>query len=48
MLDDIFSWQKEGVGTTYPMRNGYAPIFCYAGNEGYMVGCELRPGIQHS
>ena len=48
VLDDIFSWQKEGVGTTYHMRNGYAPIFCYAGSEGYMVGCELRPGIQHS
>ena len=48
VLDDVFSRQKEGVETTYHMLNGYAPIFCYAGTEGFLAGCELRPGSQHS
>ena len=38
---------KEGVGKTYTQATGYAPIFCYAGKEGYMVANELRPGSQH-
>jgi len=39
---------KEGVSVTYRKVNGYAPIFCYAGREGFMVASELRPGSQHS
>ena len=39
---------KEGVSATYRKVNGYAPIFCYAGREGFMVANELRPGSQHS
>lgn len=38
---------KEGVGRTYKGFDGYAPIFCYLGLEGYMLLCELRPGVQH-
>ncbi|RKX75183.1 MAG: hypothetical protein DRP60_09150 [Spirochaetes bacterium] len=38
---------KEGVGRTYKGCDGYAPIFSYIGEEGYMLGCELRPGTQH-
>ena len=39
--------KKEGVGRTYKGCDGYAPIFSYIGSEGYMLGCELRPGTQH-
>jgi len=39
---------KEGIGITYHKVKGYAPIFCYAGREGYMVANELREGTQHS
>jgi hypothetical protein len=39
--------QKEGVGKTYMLVDGYAPIFSYIGTEGYMLDCELRPGSQH-
>ena len=39
---------KEGVGPSYRNVDGYAPIFCYAGVEGFMVAAELRPGRQHS
>ena len=39
---------NEGVSATYRKVNGYAPIFCYAGREGFMVANELRPGSQHS
>ncbi len=42
------SSQKEGIGMTYQKVKGYAPIFCYAGLEGYMVANELRHGSQHS
>ena len=38
---------KAGVGRTYMGYDGYAPIFAYAGLEGFMLACELRPGIQH-
>lgn len=38
---------KEGVGKTYMLTDGYAPIFSYIGAEGYMLDCELRPGSQH-
>ncbi|NCA78204.1 MAG: IS1380 family transposase [Alphaproteobacteria bacterium] len=39
--------KKEGVSWTYKRYDGYAPNFAYAGLEGYMVNCELRPGKQH-
>lgn len=47
VLEDTSS-HKEGVCMTYHRVNGYAPIFCYAGTQGYMVANELRPGSQHS
>lgn len=47
VLEDTAS-HKEGVGMSYHKVTGYAPIFCYAGHEGFMVANELRPGSQHS
>lgn len=38
---------KEEVGRTYKGMDGYAPNFAYMGAEGYMLNCELRPGVQH-
>ena len=38
---------KEGVSRTYKQYDGYHPIFCYIGREGYMMNCELREGKQH-
>jgi len=40
--------KKEGVSCTYKKVEGYAPIFAYAGEEGYLVNCNLREGKQHS
>lgn len=40
--------KKEGVSRTYKGNDGYAPIACYLGVEGWGVGYELRPGSQHS
>jgi hypothetical protein len=40
--------QKEGVAYTYKGHDGYAPIAAYLGQEGWCVGCELRPGNQHA
>jgi hypothetical protein len=37
----------KSISFTYKMHDGYAPIFAYAGTEGYMLDCELRPGKQH-
>jgi hypothetical protein len=39
--------QKEGVSWTYKEVDGYAPIFAYLGEEGYLVHCQLREGKQH-
>jgi len=39
--------KKEGVSRTYQGFDGFQPIFAYAGKEGYMLDCELRPGSQH-
>jgi hypothetical protein len=39
--------KKEGVSRTYQGYDGYHPIMAYAGKEGYMLDCELRPGSQH-
>ncbi len=40
--------KKEGVNWTYHNANGYAPIFCHLGSNGYMLANELRNGSQHS
>ncbi len=40
--------QKDGVGRTYQGVDGYTPIAAYLGNEGWCLGLELRPGVQHS
>ena len=47
VLEDKSS-NKEGVAMSYHKVKGYAPIFCYAGTQGYMVADEMRPGSQHS
>jgi hypothetical protein len=39
--------QKEGVSRTYKGFDGYAPIFAYVGQEGYLANLELREGKQH-
>jgi hypothetical protein len=39
--------KKEGVACTYKLHDGYAPVFAYLGQEGYLVDCQLRPGDQH-
>jgi len=39
--------KKEGVSRTYKNFDGFHPIFCYIGREGYMLNCELREGKQH-
>lgn len=38
---------KEGVSRTYKQFDGFHPIFCYIGREGYMINTELREGKQH-
>lgn len=40
--------QKENVSRTYKGMDGYAPIACYLGQEGWGVRYELRAGKQHS
>ncbi len=44
---DNSNTQKEGVGRTYKGYDGYAPMFAYLGEEGFLVNLELRPGKQH-
>ncbi len=44
---DNSNTRKEGVGRTYKGYDGYAPMFAYLGEEGYLVNLELRPGKQH-
>jgi hypothetical protein len=39
--------KKEDVGRTYQGIDGYCPIACYLGNEGWNVGLELRAGTRH-
>jgi len=39
--------KKEGVAWTYKKFIGYAPIFAYVGQEGYLANLELRPGSDH-
>ena len=44
---DNSNTKKEGVSWTYKKVDGFAPIFAYLGEEGYMVHCQLREGKQH-
>jgi len=39
--------KKEGVSWTYKKFDGYAPIFAYVGEEGYLANLQLRPGSDH-
>ncbi|WP_029419949.1 IS1380 family transposase [Alicyclobacillus macrosporangiidus] len=39
--------KKEGVSRTYKGHDGYAPIFAYLGQEGYVVNVQLREGSTH-
>ncbi|MCD7885920.1 MAG: IS1380 family transposase [Lachnospiraceae bacterium] len=39
---------KQGVSRTYKGYDGFAPMMCYIGTEGYLLNAELRPGSQHS
>lgn len=45
---DNSNTKKEGVSRTYKGVDGYAPIFAYLGQEGYMANVEFREGSQHS
>ena len=40
--------KKEGVSWTCKKVDGFAPIFAYLGQEGYLLNCQLRQGSQHS
>lgn len=44
---DNSNTKKEGVSYTYKGFNGYAPIFAYLGEEGYLINTELRAGSTH-
>jgi len=44
---DNSNTKKEGVSWTYKKVDGFAPIFAYLGEEGYLVHCQLREGKQH-
>jgi hypothetical protein len=39
---------KEEVGRTYKCNDGFASMNAYIGTHGYLLNCELRPGVQHS
>lgn len=39
--------RKEGVTRTYKGFDGYAPIFAYLGEEGYLINEQLRIGKDH-
>lgn len=45
---DNSNTKKEGVEYTYKGYFGYAPIYAYIGNEGYLLNLELREGKEHS
>ena len=38
---------REGVSWTYKGFEGYHPLFCYLGEQGYLLAQQLRPGSQH-
>jgi hypothetical protein len=47
-VHDNSKTKREGVGRTYKGIDGYAPIYAYLGEEGYLCNVELREGICHS
>lgn len=40
--------KKEGVSRVYNGVDGYAPLACYLGADGYCLELALRPGSSHS
>ncbi len=40
--------RKEGVSRVYNGVDGYAPLACYLGADGYCLELALRPGSSHS
>ncbi len=47
-VHDNSDTKKEGVEYTYKECFGFAPIYAYIGEEGYLLFQELRPGSEHS
>lgn len=45
--DNQGAHQREGVEWTYRKVAGFAPIYAHVGEQGYLLGCQLRPGSQH-
>jgi len=44
---DNSNTKKEGVSRTYKGVNGFAPIYAYLGEEGYLINAQLRQGSEH-
>ena len=47
-VHDNSKTKKAGVAKTYLGIDGYAPIYAYLGEEGYLCNTELREGSSHS
>jgi len=47
-VHDNSKTKKAGVARTYLGIDGYAPIYAYLGEEGYICNTELREGNSHS
>jgi hypothetical protein len=47
-VHDNSKTKREGVERTYKGIDGYAPIYAYIGEEGYVCNAELREGNCHS
>jgi hypothetical protein len=47
-VHDNSNTKKEGVEWTYKGVDGYAPIYAYIGEEGYVCNAKLREGSKHS
>ena len=45
---DNSATKKEGVSRIYNGVDGYAPLACYLGADGYCLELALRPGSAHS
>jgi len=44
---DNSNTKKEGVSRTYKGVDGFAPIYAYLGEEGYLINAQLRQGSEH-
>ena len=40
--------KKEGVSYTYKGHDGYSPMADHMGQQGWCLGCELRPSSKHA